>query len=133
MIRRPPRSTLFPYTTLFRSDDGSYVFYKSSSAPFDARDPRLYGSVLYPGGKFRNTPCELQAGQLKMKDGKWTIVTGNLGSKDEAGNTLTSMNGPLQSNQQFINKTGFYFRKFLDEKAGSSMRGGARSTMWWPY
>src|SRR5256885_13269555 len=23
MIRRPPRSTLFPYTTLFRSDDSS--------------------------------------------------------------------------------------------------------------
>ena len=22
MIRRPPRSTLFPYTTLFRSDNG---------------------------------------------------------------------------------------------------------------
>ena len=29
MIRRPPRSTLFPYTTLFRSDffiDGRYTF-----------------------------------------------------------------------------------------------------------
>src|SRR5947209_17423192 len=26
MIRRPPRSTLFPYTTLFRSDRG-YVFF----------------------------------------------------------------------------------------------------------
>src|SRR3712207_8058445 len=25
MIRRPPRSTLFPYTTLFRSADGAYV------------------------------------------------------------------------------------------------------------
>src|SRR2546430_11663057 len=25
MIRRPPRSTLFPYTTLFRSDDVSTV------------------------------------------------------------------------------------------------------------
>src|SRR5258708_21666074 len=24
MIRRPPRSTLFPYTTLFRSNDSSY-------------------------------------------------------------------------------------------------------------
>src|ERR1022692_1612749 len=24
MIRRPPRSTLFPYTTLFRSGDGSF-------------------------------------------------------------------------------------------------------------
>src|SRR3712207_8159003 len=26
MIRRPPRSTLFPYTTLFRSSEGSNVF-----------------------------------------------------------------------------------------------------------
>src|SRR5690349_24047447 len=25
MIRRPPRSTLFPYTTLFRSVDGGYT------------------------------------------------------------------------------------------------------------
>ena len=25
MIRRPPRSTLFPYTTLFRSNNGTYV------------------------------------------------------------------------------------------------------------
>src|SRR3712207_8352039 len=24
MIRRPPRSTLFPYTTLFRSEDGRF-------------------------------------------------------------------------------------------------------------
>src|SRR2546430_6265613 len=24
MIRRPPRSTLFPYTTLFRSDEGDF-------------------------------------------------------------------------------------------------------------
>src|SRR5256885_11660349 len=29
MIRRPPRSTLFPYTTLFRSRaDGTFVVYK---------------------------------------------------------------------------------------------------------
>src|SRR6266540_7529545 len=26
MIRRPPRSTLFPYTTLFRSGDGAHTF-----------------------------------------------------------------------------------------------------------
>src|SRR3712207_8026576 len=25
MIRRPPRSTLFPYTTLFRSEDMQYI------------------------------------------------------------------------------------------------------------
>src|SRR2546422_9074860 len=31
MIRRPPRSTLFPYTTLFRSGE------QASGCPFDAR------------------------------------------------------------------------------------------------
>src|SRR3712207_8450087 len=25
MIRRPPRSTLFPFTTLFRSEDGDFI------------------------------------------------------------------------------------------------------------
>src|SRR5690242_21173229 len=29
MIRRPPRSTLFPYTTLFRSPDNKWVAYYS--------------------------------------------------------------------------------------------------------
>jgi hypothetical protein len=116
-----------------KNADGSYVFYNSSSAPFDERDPRLWGSVIYPGGKFRSTPCELQAGQLVQENGQWVTKTGGLGSVDGEGNTLTSANGPLQSNQQYINKTGFYFRKFLDEAPGSSMRNGARSTMWWPY
>src|SRR2546430_6016968 len=32
MIRRPPRSTLFPYTTLFRSSDGHEKF-KTVPAP----------------------------------------------------------------------------------------------------
>src|SRR2546423_8004223 len=40
MIRRPPRSTLFPYTTLFRSwinlsaqaDDGKFYAYEASDA-----------------------------------------------------------------------------------------------------
>src|SRR3712207_4240225 len=31
MIRRPPRSTLFPYTTLFRSLDDTYVFFTSDN------------------------------------------------------------------------------------------------------
>src|SRR3712207_8339338 len=35
MIRRPPRSTLFPYTTLFRSDRGLSVAWQSSAGPFE--------------------------------------------------------------------------------------------------
>src|SRR2546430_12808363 len=47
MIRRPPRSTLFPYTTLFRSRSDGSSFYRSSSlssappaAALSARPPR---------------------------------------------------------------------------------------------
>src|SRR2546430_3514567 len=37
MIRRPPRSTLFPYTTLFRSFDGAPVVRSENAAGVDAR------------------------------------------------------------------------------------------------
>src|SRR3712207_7187509 len=37
MIRRPPRSTLFPYTTLFRSDEGQQEA---------SRGPRRHHDVL---------------------------------------------------------------------------------------
>src|SRR5258708_31156752 len=37
MIRRPPRSTLFPYTTLFRSDEAHKM-----SAPADDRKTYAY-------------------------------------------------------------------------------------------
>src|SRR3712207_7797054 len=37
MIRRPPRSTLFPYTTLFRSED------RDQEAQEDVGDPQVEG------------------------------------------------------------------------------------------
>src|SRR2546427_4717687 len=39
MIRRPPRSTLFPYTTLFRSLERPGGFASSIPAPGDRRRP----------------------------------------------------------------------------------------------
>src|SRR3712207_6942923 len=47
MIRRPPRSTLFPYTTLFRSCCGT------SSGPRWIGGGRLYGVVKVRGGAVR--------------------------------------------------------------------------------
>src|SRR4051794_41255175 len=38
MIRRPPRSTLFPYTTLFRSEGGRVAAAGGAGAP-DGRGP----------------------------------------------------------------------------------------------
>src|SRR3712207_8534731 len=45
MIRRPPRSTLFPYTTLFRSGRGAGAVLTSKGLvlPEQVLDPRLEG------------------------------------------------------------------------------------------
>src|SRR3712207_8214711 len=40
MIRRPPRSTLFPYTTLFRSDDDRVVALQERIEQLEDRDRR---------------------------------------------------------------------------------------------
>src|SRR3712207_2020611 len=45
MIRRPPRSTLFPYTTLFRSRCGVVVSAGHSDAPFGLAYAALDASV----------------------------------------------------------------------------------------
>src|SRR5260370_11177138 len=47
MIRRPPRSTLFPYTTLFRSPDAPSRMRSASAASF--RDPASHPPSTHPG------------------------------------------------------------------------------------
>src|SRR3712207_5374205 len=47
MIRRPPRSTLFPYTTLFRSDQLSYDLFLNQNTRQEAVFPyRQFGYVF---------------------------------------------------------------------------------------
>src|SRR5260370_27441712 len=41
MIRRPPRSTLFPYTTLFRSPAGRWTSCQPSTGPPSCRAKQL--------------------------------------------------------------------------------------------
>src|SRR5256885_8695664 len=47
MIRRPPRSTLFPYTTLFRSAERS----DPATATWFGRRLRQRGTLLMPAGQ----------------------------------------------------------------------------------
>src|SRR2546430_8315381 len=56
MIRRPPRSTLFPYTTLFRSDDVDLYFARSRVLE---RLNLLTKSL--PGGRSEEHTSELQS------------------------------------------------------------------------
>src|SRR5258707_10642827 len=79
MIRRPPRSTLFPYTTLFRSSSSSFALSCSPPAPPSSRvlgksrpialEPRLRlrhnRSMRGPQARFRSEEhtSELQSRQ----------------------------------------------------------------------
>ncbi|KAA6309776.1 RagB/SusD family nutrient uptake outer membrane protein, partial [termite gut metagenome] len=46
------------------NEGGTYKFYNSADAPFKDRDPRLWGSVIYPGAEFKGKEVVLQTGQL---------------------------------------------------------------------
>src|SRR3712207_8456056 len=53
MIRRPPRSTLFPYTTLFRSDLKALVVEDlAADVPVQADEPQPLG-LEHPPGRLR--------------------------------------------------------------------------------
>ena len=111
--------------------NGNYIFYDNAEDAFANKDPRLWGTVIYPGAIFKGTPVVLQAGQKYLEDGVWKFRTSEPGQKDENNILITSVNGPTTTNNQFVNKSGFFFRKFLDETPSASTRG-RRSDMWFP-
>src|SRR5690242_21203521 len=75
MIRRPPRSTLFPYTTLFRS---AYAYHLGgypekalsevdallAAAPHDPYFLELKGQVLLEGGKPKEALADRKSTRL---------------------------------------------------------------------
>src|SRR3712207_6915259 len=89
MIRRPPRSTLFPYTTLFRSSrarlraDSSRVrIARTGEKPHGGRRPDSGGADA--GGRSEEHTSELQSRQYlvcrllleKKKKGFWNVLAG---------------------------------------------------------
>src|SRR5438132_10708282 len=66
MIRRPPRSTLFPYTTLFRSLNGEYARELSDAEFYDLAVARLKSS----GVKLDKFPEEYVRAALQTCKGK---------------------------------------------------------------
>src|SRR5260221_2403601 len=111
MIRRPPRSTLFPYTTLFRSKDKLWFFgaYNRVSQRFNTTVIRKLtspgspsvGSVI-PADLHRN----LFAGKLTYKIGAdHTLTASVFGDPSERVGNVFNIAGPA-STWDGTNKTG---------------------------
>src|SRR3712207_8606763 len=65
MIRRPPRSTLFPYTTLFRSVGGGGGFYGNLMKINILHFQIICQRILFSGGK-RENGCWQRLAQFRM-------------------------------------------------------------------
>src|SRR3989449_6242543 len=89
MIRRPPRSTLFPYTTLFRSVDSSHV-HTGSNVKFTARrkDGRavsVTGWEWHPGSG-GSTPGDRKSTRLNSSHGYISYAVFCLKKKKDKNN-----------------------------------------------
>ncbi len=113
-------------------EEGNYIFYDNPEDIFADKDPRLGGTVIFNGAKYRNTEIIFQAGQKYREDGEWKSLTGSVGSYDNDGDIITSEDGPINNTEVHVNKSGFCIRKFIDETTGSGTLGQG-SEVWFPY
>ena len=100
---------------------------------FANKDARLYGTIIYPGSKFRNQDVDIQAGVAVWNDktGSYDLLTDpKLGSFYEDNKTFVGQDGP-QTNSPNVSNTGFYIRKFISEASGYTLRNYAEN--WWPW
>src|SRR2546422_5420352 len=68
MIRRPPRSTLFPYTTLFRSKAERYFARAIAVDPFDSHAHFKLGELYAKSGRNAEAVREYQAGLMTRSE-----------------------------------------------------------------
>jgi hypothetical protein len=111
------------------ADDQDYIYYDRPEDLFKDKDPRLYGTIIYPGSDFNGIPMTYQAGQKFLQGGQWEELAGLPNSFDSDGDLITADNGPDKSDAQFVNNTGFNLRKFIDYNKDASTRGRG-SDMW---
>lgn len=113
------------------ANGSDYVYYENKEDAFADKDPRLWGSIMYPGSTYRGQPLALQAGVAIWDGGSYTLETGTLGSTYSGGGVLTGQDGPTDTENNASN-TGFYLRKFVDTATNAGNRGQG-SGVWWVY
>src|SRR3712207_7163006 len=71
MIRRPPRSTLFPYTTLFRSGPSSFFVSRARRVVCVGR---VRGGGCYDGGKVTTENKDSSRRLVELKIGRAHVL-----------------------------------------------------------
>src|SRR3712207_1096630 len=112
MIRRPPRSTLFPYTTLFRSNIsniGSKIsFGGSDDSEFIPTNLRLGGSLMVPIDSYNKITVAADVNKL-------LVPTYPIQKADEAG---TDYDARLQKDYYEVSSIAGIFKSFGDAPGG---------------
>src|SRR3712207_7794963 len=86
MIRRPPRSTLFPYTTLFRSEEAHGVDARADAGR-DVEVPAPFDDV-----PFGVTPAELRGDDGAAEDGQADLPAVRVPGEGERDRKSTRLN-----------------------------------------
>lgn len=103
---------------------GDYVYYDNPEDLFKDKDPRLWGTVIYPGASFRVDAHRLSGGYYGQELRAFRTVTGTPGQTNaQYGGIVTAINGPVANNDLYMNKTGFNVRKYVSESMDQGTRG----------
>src|SRR5687768_18371906 len=97
MVRRPPRSTLFPYTTLFRSAGMESVAYRFAEIFDRLRPTAKIDEVVVSGGALRDFPV-------------WTQIIADVLGRDLTDRKSTRLN----SSHGYISYAVFCLKKKKD-------------------
>src|SRR2546425_12556893 len=107
MIRRPPRSTLFPYTTLFRSVAGNAAGTLSVSAVGNVYPVALAGTAIAPVISVAVSPASLSFGSAAIgsTSAAQKVAIGNTGSVGVSVSSV-AITGPFAISQNYCLANG---------------------------
>src|SRR6266850_6245305 len=101
MIRRPPRSTLFPYTTLFRSPPRPQ---QSATPPESVAPPQSAppqeGAAPRAGTQEESAPLDLKSLETRLRETKAIGIFTKLSLKNQVDDLLEQFRGFHQGRDQ---------------------------------
>ncbi|HLN20361.1 MAG TPA: RagB/SusD family nutrient uptake outer membrane protein [Bacteroidales bacterium] len=107
-----------------------WIFYDKIDDIFKNKDPRLYGTVIYPGNLFKGKDVNIQAGVYQWEGNKYVrYESSQFGSLFTDGKLLTGLGGPMRAELE-VSNDGFYIKKFMDETPINSARAVGSFVKW---